>query len=224
MPFANTIKRKEYNKQYYLKNREKLLQQKKEYNEETKEIRAERDKQYYLKNKEEIKKRRKAYSKYYSEKNKIRIRENTKKWYELNKKGKIDYKEEYKKYKENHKKYKLKRYAVDITYRVEQLVRRSFLQAFNLYTKNGKTKALKEYGIDISLIVEHLGHPPQDGKTYHIDHIFPVSAFDLNNPEHIKLCWHPSNLQWLEANQNIKKSNIYDESEFKKYIYNYDGF
>jgi len=77
---------------------------------------------------------------------------------------------------------------------------------------------LCEYGINIDEIIKKLGCQPQDGKKYHIDHIFPVSAFDLNNPEHIKLCWHPDNLQWLEMSENIKKSNDYNVNEFNNYL------
>ena len=114
--------------------------------------------------------------------------------------------------------YRSSRYKTDAKYKISTLIRGSFKQAFDIYTKNGKIKTIKEYGIDIKAIIEKLGKPPQDGRQYHIDHIFPVSAFDLTNPEHIKLCWHPDNLRWLEASENMSKGNKYNEELFEEYI------
>lgn len=42
---------------------------------------------------------------------------------------------------------------------------------------------------------------------WHIDHIKPVSLFDLKDEEQIKKCWNYNNLQPLWALDNIKKSN-----------------
>lgn len=46
------------------------------------------------------------------------------------------------------------------------------------------------------------------GKEYHIDHIVPCSAFNLNCSYHQKLCFNWSNLQILSAKDNLIKSNI----------------
>jgi hypothetical protein len=43
--------------------------------------------------------------------------------------------------------------------------------------------------------------------TWHIDHIKPVSSFNLNDEEQIKECWCYKNLQPLWAKDNLKKSN-----------------
>lgn len=40
---------------------------------------------------------------------------------------------------------------------------------------------------------------------WHIDHIVPVSLFDLTSPDHQKVCFHFSNLQPLWALDNIRK-------------------
>lgn len=44
------------------------------------------------------------------------------------------------------------------------------------------------------------------GSHWHIDHIIPVSAFDLGNPEHVRRCFHFSNLRPLRARENLRKS------------------
>jgi len=45
-----------------------------------------------------------------------------------------------------------------------------------------------------------------DGKKYHIDHIIPCSIFDLSKEEEQRKCFHWSNLQILEASENLKKN------------------
>jgi hypothetical protein len=45
------------------------------------------------------------------------------------------------------------------------------------------------------------------GTYWHVDHIVPVSHFDLTNPEHVKLVHHYTNLRPMEAVANMRKSN-----------------
>jgi hypothetical protein len=44
---------------------------------------------------------------------------------------------------------------------------------------------------------------------WHIDHITPLSSFDIQNynDENFKKCWSLENLQPLWAEDNLKKSN-----------------
>ena len=45
------------------------------------------------------------------------------------------------------------------------------------------------------------------GTCWHLDHIVPVSHFDLSDPYQAKMVNHWTNLQPLEAKKNIEKSN-----------------
>jgi len=79
-----------------------------------------------------------------------------------------------------------------------------------------KDKKADEYGINYQEIKKHLG--PCPGKNYHIDHIFPISAFDFNNLAHIQAAFAPDNHQWLTKQENLSKSNKYDSKQFLSYM------
>ena len=92
--------------------------------------------------------------------------------------------------------------------------------------RTGVKMALKKVGIakriptnkyaDIKAIAEHIGPPPGPG--YHIDHIFPISAFDLSDTTHVKICYHPSNLRWIPAKENIMKSSHFNQNDFLEFF------
>ena len=243
-------KKREYNKEYSEKNKDKKREYDKEYNEKNKaKIKEYREnnrdeinrkqKEYSEKNKDKRKKYSKEYYekpenkakiKEYYEKNKDKKKEYGKEYREKNKDKKKEYDKEYKKKPENkdkRNKRRRNRYKIDNQYRISRKIRRQVLQGMKMYSKNGKTKSLVKYEIGIKKIYEHLGDEPEGD--YHIDHIFPIVAFDLNNEEHIRLCWHPNNLQWLTKKENLEKGDKYDKREFKEYIlkgdkYDFEGY
>lgn len=77
--------KKEYGKQYYEENKEKMKEYGKQWYEVNKEKRKQYRKQYYEVNKEELKERTKQHMKEYYEANKEKIKEKAKEYREVNK-------------------------------------------------------------------------------------------------------------------------------------------
>tara|TARA_R110000824_G_scaffold3008_1_gene13885 strand:- start:72 stop:575 length:504 start_codon:yes stop_codon:yes gene_type:complete len=77
--------RKEYNKKYNIKNKEKIKEYYENNKEKIKEQQKEYKKEYYEKNKEQIKEYQKEYNKKYRENNLEQLKEQKKEYYETNK-------------------------------------------------------------------------------------------------------------------------------------------
>ena len=60
-------------------------------------------------------------------------------------------------------------------------------------------------------------------KDLHIDHIIPLSWFNLDDPDHVKVCNHYLNLQYLSSEDNLKKGARYMGSPDKILAYQ-EGF
>jgi len=96
--------------------------------------------------------------------------------------------------------------------RIKSLIRKRLRDAFN------KPIGHNRYAIDYEAIVKYLGECPGKRKHYHIDHIFPLAAFDFNNITHIKAAFAPENHQWLRARDNLIKSDNYNNKAFVDYL------
>ena len=86
--------------------------------------------------------------------------------------------------------------------------------------KNIKTgSAIRDLGCSISDLKKHLESQFTEGMSWdnygshgwHIDHVKPLSRFNLNNKEQFKEACHYSNLQPLWAEDNLSKGAKYDE-------------
>ncbi len=113
-------------------------------------------------------------------------------------------------------KYQKKRRKEDPYFRLISNLRRNVNRALKSYSRTGKIMTSKKYGIDYGRVIEHLMNHKPPGVTdeelfnfrkWHVDHIYPVSKFDLNDPEEVKKAFAPENHQWLTAEENMKKGN-----------------
>lgn len=103
------------------------------------------------------------------------------------------------------KSYKRIKLDTDEEYRFTHNLRRLIRYGLTTYSTKGKTKSCAEYGIDFGEIYAKLGPRPTD--KHHLDHIIPISLFQLDIPEHVKLANSTENLQWLEGSDNLLKSD-----------------
>jgi hypothetical protein len=97
---------------------------------------------------------------------------------------------------------------------IETRVRAHLVYALKAYA-NGKKHSSKAYGVDYQAIAIKLGKSPGDG--YEVDHIIPVSLFNLNDPAQVKIAFSPDNFQWLPMVENIQKGGKNRPETVKKY-------
>jgi hypothetical protein len=55
-------------------------------------------------------------------------------------------------------------------------------------------------------------------ETIHLDHIRPISSFDLDNDEELRLCCHYTNFQPLLAHDNLTKSSKFSISDLLDWL------
>ncbi len=221
MAYKDKEKGREYNKEYYIEHKEKLLLQGKEYRERNKE----KVKEYEEKRKHNLKRikykkkymkeyhqspKYKARKKEYCEKNRDKINEKAKE-YSQRSEIKVRRKEYDKKTKGKirlrMRGYYNQRIKNDLNYHLICKLRVALYKAFKRFSNTGKIMTSKKYKIDYKAIIEHLKPFPKNIENYHIDHIIPLSLFDFNNPEHIKKAFLPQNHQFLTIQQNLEKNN-----------------
>jgi hypothetical protein len=101
---------------------------------------------------------------------------------------------------------KKRRYNTDLNFKI-LCVLRSRLRAAIL----GRRGALRELGCSIDELKLHLSAQFKSGMSWdnygqwHIDHVIPVSKFDLTDDAQITKCFNFKNLQPLWAEENLKK-------------------
>ena len=202
---------KEYNREYQLKNREKIKKRKKEYDKEYRKKNKLKIKEYSQKNKEKINKQRQQYLLKNPE-----IREKLLKW---KKKNYLDnlayYTEKSKKYKQQNKDIRNKKLSIrlknDAEYRLRCNLKGRIISALKGKGKSARTMEL--IGCNLSQLKEHLASKFKKGMTFenhsykgwHIDHKIPCAAFDLRCPVQQLACFNYNNLQPLWASDNMSK-------------------
>lgn len=154
--------------------------------------------------------RKKEASSFYK-KNKLSIDERNRKYFLENKdKIKIRQKKYEKKFRNNYRKNRAK---TDPIFRIRINLRARIKSAIKGNYKSGS--AVRDLGCSILELKQYLESKFQPGMSWenygrngwHIDHIIPLSSFDLTDREQFKKACHYTNLQPLWAEENLKKSN-----------------
>ena len=183
--------------------------------------------QYGIKHKDEIIARRKIWEEVNSDiikeksrikrqKNKEIIQEYHREYYQQNKERLIKqsntyYKHNQEKVQMRHSKYYRMKIHSDINFKLAAKLRNRLNDALN-----GKRKyisAVKDLGCTVDELRIYLESKFQPGMTWdnygkwHVDHIMPISSFDLSDPEQQKAVCHYTNLQPLWAIDNLKKGD-----------------
>jgi hypothetical protein len=114
-------------------------------------------------------------------------------------------------YRTAHREYERKRLATDPEYKLSKYLRKR-LRTILIEAKSPKFEsALKLCGCSITELKEHIRGQFKRGMRWsnygrwHIDHIIPVSKFNLMDPIEQKKCFHYLNLQPLWGTKNIAK-------------------
>ena len=210
------LNRKDYGKQYYIKNKDKIKAYAKQYYIENKDKYVDYGKKRYRNNLEHFKQYYKEYyiknkersaiqSRQWRDNNPDRARENRKRWKKNNiEKVKIMRLAKY-----------MKRYRRDIKFNLNDKIKKAIRELLK-GNKNGRHwESLVGYTRDD--LIKSLNRTMPKGYTWqdflegklHIDHIIPKSVFNYSCPEHIdfKKCWALSNLRLLPARENEIKSD-----------------
>ena len=192
-------------KEYYRKNKEVLLEKYKEYYQGNKEAINKKNREYAIKNKEEIS----EYQKKWRTENGERKKQTDKRWRENNRAKRREHQRNYNKRRRATPKGKLDGAMSIAIYR-----------ALN-GAKNGYAwKNMVKY--TITDLMKHLESHFRDGMNWdnygkggwEVDHIKPLSSFDYNShkQDQFRECWALENLQPLWWWENSQKFNKLDRS------------
>ena len=111
------------------------------------------------------------------------------------------------------KKYHNARYSSDTCFRLSKILRKRLNSAIKNGQKSGS--AVKDLGCTIPELKQYLESKFQEGMTWenwgvhgwHIDHIIPLSSFDLADRDQLLTAFHYTNLQPLWAQANWSKGD-----------------
>ena len=113
-------------------------------------------------------------------------------------------------------KHRRERYAIDESYRLACNLRSRLSQALRRQLANRSSKTEELLGISFQEFKEYIEFsmtPEISWKTYDLDHVRPLSSFDLTNLEQLKEASHFSNIQPLLKSDNRKKGSKYHEHD-----------
>ena len=188
-------------REYSGENKEKIKQYKKEHYKENKAEINRKSKEYQKENRTRLLEQKREQSKEYRSENKEKIRQRQKE-YRLNNLDKIN--EYFREKRKNDPQYRM----------ITNLRTRN---ARGIVSKGGIKSDSTEKLLGCSFeyanaYIESLFENGMSWENYgewEIDHIRPMSSFDLTDPEQQKLCCHYTNLQPLWAEENRSKNSLW---------------
>lgn len=210
------LQNRKYFKEYYLKNKDRVLKKNRKYNKSKK---AKEQKKEYSKTT-----RAKKIRKKWIEKNRDKVRAKNRKSYHKNREKNLNYSREYyKKIKSDPIKYNKFRARINFYnqqkrknnphYRIKQNLSRRLRTILNEIKNPKNTKILDILGCTLAELKIHLKKQFKKGMTWknygkwHVDHKIPCYKFDLRKLSDQKICFNYNNLQPLWAKENLIKSN-----------------
>jgi hypothetical protein len=210
----NKVKLAAKKREYRGKNKETIAAKKREYRDKNKERLAAKGRKYYQENKEKIKEK---VSRYYQE-NKEKCNARQCEYDEKNKEKVTVYKKTWgqrKEVKERINKRTRKRRKEDPQFRMSGRIRSGVRNSLKRAQTKKKQTSFKYISCSPSFLLERLERQRIErglNEDYHIDHMMPIDSFDLKDAEELRRCWHWSNLQALDPEDNLRKSNkiLYD--------------
>lgn len=159
------------------------------------------------------------YAKQYYQGNREKYNEHHKRHYQGNREKRLAYQKLY--FQDNRAKIGARdnrRRKSDPQFRLGNLLRSRLHTALRAQTATKQSKTLDLIGCTIPELIAHLEQTAQrnyniefdfrqhyNGKQWHIDHVKPLSSFDLTDPEQQAQAMHYANLQILTAEDNLRK-------------------
>ena len=217
MPSKYYETRKAYFQKWYKKNKKKYLKKSRET--------YKKNRKKYLARRKEIRvidpERYKAYSKNWNKKNPEKRALWSKRY---RKNNKLKYAERQRKWAKKNR-VKINGYMKKIRSTPQGKIASSLRARVQVALKNKKLKksniTFQLVGCSINFLKKYLEKRFKEGMSWrnygfygwHIDHIKPVSKFNLLDPKQQKKCFNYKNLQPLWAKENFLKSNKYFASE-----------
>lgn len=200
----NKEKKRIKDKEYHDKNKDninEIRRDKTKNDPEYRKMKKESDKKYYekVKNDPEL-----------HEKQKIRARERNREYYKdpiKRERMRKNARESGKRNRDSRNAYRRNRKKTDEAFRISENLR-NYTKRMLKTLENGnnfKSEVTRELAISIFNIIG-----PRPSEDHHLDHIIPLSCFDLTKKEHRQLANCPENLQWLTSFENLSKNNNLD--------------
>ena len=156
------------------------------------------------------------YNREWNEANRDKKAEYDRTWRKANREKKAEYNREYRKanpekWAEYYREYQRKHTAEDIQFKLARNLRNRLYYAIKGLAKNGS--AVRDLGCTLEELELYLESQFSEGMTWdnygkwHIDHILPLSSFDLTDRKQLLEACHYTNLQPLWAKDNISKGD-----------------